>query len=189
MPEAEKLEGVNLTTITVNAASPDVIGAILKKITDEVMKAIPEGALEKIAKEVIASGKITWWRKSSNSWGNGSNEELSLADETKQRLGKLMEVTIHEQLTAYLATPEIRKIIADQVATGVQNALAELPRTTGKQFLERLTGQILGDTHMVQTHIGADLQSLADAVGRTQQALLQKGVLHYGEIPVVPVQP
>ena len=52
------LEGVSLQTLTINAASPDVLGAVLKRITDETMKLIPDDTIKNIAKDVIEGKEV-----------------------------------------------------------------------------------------------------------------------------------
>jgi predicted DNA-binding protein len=108
-------------------------------------------------------------------------------DETKKRLGAELAKEIDRQVAAYLETEEIRKLVADSIAEGVKFALAELPAAAGSHFLSRLVGATLGDMHQWQPSTDDRLDNLANAVGKTQRALIDKGVLQYGQVPVVPV--
>jgi len=116
------LEGVSLQTLTINAASPDVLGAVLKRITDETMKLIPEDTIQNIAKDVIAGKEVVIGKdqysgtyQKSITWSASTAVNKTMSDAFKDDIVK--------------ATNKIRE------SEEYKNAVRSIALMTAKEFL------------------------------------------------------
>lgn len=179
MPDAVP-EGVSLTKVEISALSPDVITAVLKKITDGVLAAIPEGSLELIAKEVITSQKVVSLER--RNWGGEPREIMSLVEATRCALADKLRPVIEQQVAAYFETTEVRQYVQQAIADGVKAALNELPQVVGKATMERMCGIVMTPT-LELSHIPPRVDYLSHAMATAQKALVAKGVLMPHEAP------
>lgn len=176
-------DGVALTKVEINAMTPDVVAAVLKQITDNVLKLIPEGSLEKIAKEVMSSGRIC--TKQKDHWGDWKDKEyLVLADEAKKMLADKIKPMLEKQVYAYFETAEVQGMIQQAVSDGVATALGEIHAVVAKTALQRLTGVMLNEAPPELTNVACNLSVIRSGVQRAHQALVAKGVLLPYEAPL-----
>jgi hypothetical protein len=68
--------GVKLTSVTVHAASPDVIGSLMKEITERVIASIPPDTLSGIAADALRSGVVLVKR---NAYGSNTHYSVVCA--------------------------------------------------------------------------------------------------------------
>ncbi|MFA6132640.1 MAG: hypothetical protein WC869_01335 [Phycisphaerae bacterium] len=176
------IEGVALTSVTINAASPDVIGSLMKRVTEEVMKLIPEDAIAKIASEVLSQGKVVTER-ARNSWA-GDREtvrrEYNLSDDAKDKFVKLVETSISKQVNEYFDDAEVKKLIAEAVRIGVQHGIEAIPAYAAKRTAERLGDAVLKYDN--EPFIQNQIQGLASSLMKTQQALMARNQITNGDV-------
>ena len=171
--EAKPLDGVALTSVTVNAASPDVIGSLMKRVTEEVMKLIPEGALAKIAEEVLRDGGVLRY---SAEYGRQEVKRVALYQMASDACAKLLEQEISRQVELYLAETAIKQTVANGIKEGIDHALRNLPFIAAKKFGERLGHFMVGA--LDPTVPAEDFnQMILNSLRKTQQALASRGLI------------
>ncbi len=178
MPEEAKIEGVALTSVTVNAASPDVIGSLMKRVTEEVMKLIPEGALEKIAQEVIRDGGVLRYERE---YGRQEVKRVALSNLASDACAKLIEREISRQVELYLAEATVKQVVANGIKEGISHALVNLPFIAAKQFGERLGHFMVGALDPT-TSPESYVQSIDASLKKTQLALQGRGLINHHEV-------
>lgn len=180
--EASNVDGCKLTTVTVNAASPDVVGALMKQITEAVMKAIPEGAIEKIAEEMIKEGKVVYERTQRGYSYSSSKETViyELSVEARTLLAELLGIEIKRQVEAYLAEDSTKAQVAEAVFLGVAQALQDAPRWAAKVAGERMGYVLAGQFSPVDANVAIPL--LLQNLRATQQALMAKNLINQYDI-------
>lgn len=176
-------EGVALTKVEVNALSPDGITAVLKRITDDVLKLIPEGALEKIAKEVISSGRICLTAR--DQWNNDRNTVV-LSDVAKEKMADRLRKQIEDQVEAYFRTAEVQAFVAEAASHGVAEALKQVPGIAGGLAAQRIcNGFATQDVPQIAVDTARINDRLQIAMNNAHQALVNRGVLAPHEAPTV----
>ena len=163
----EDKEGVKLTEITVTAASPDVIGTLMKRITDETMKLIPTDSIEKIAKEII-EGKEVIVGKTKDHYGKDCPINYSFSTATNAMLRSKLEELATKAIAKLLQDSKVEKVIEDIVTTVFTKALQEqLPRLAANSFTKKLTDNFgYGDNPMQM-----DIYSLQSDIQRITNRL------------------
>ena len=144
MEELENKDGVSLQTITVNAASPDVIGAVLKKITDSVMEAIPEEAFKKIAEETIKDGSIIYEEK--RYYGGSEEVKYNISKNAGKYFSELVDNAVKQSVVEVFKTEEVQDLIHKMVKAGAQEALKLVPKLAVNAFADTITKNITGKT-------------------------------------------
>jgi len=127
------LEGVSLQTLTINAASPDVLGAVLKRITDETMKLIPEDTIQNIAKDVIAGKEVVIGK---DNYSGTYQKTITWSASTA--VNKAMSEAFKDDIVK--ATNKIRE------SEEYKNAVRSIALMTAKEFLRE------GVPHMAMQH-------------------------------------
>lgn len=177
MPEAQPIEGVKLTQVVIDAASPDVVGSLMKQITEAVLKAIPESAIDKIAREVIERGEVVTQERSSSYSRDTEPKRTVLSNVAKQKFLELVTKAIEKQVAAYFAEDSVRTLVSDLVREGVAAGMAELPNYAAKLTAERLGGTVMGSFEVAALALPARIDMIANSLMKTQQSLIDSGKL------------
>lgn len=174
---ATPVEGATLTSVTVNAASPDVVGTLMKQITAKVMEAIPAGSFERIAQEVLASGSIVTMVR--DRWEGNKQERYVFSDAARQKFKELVDDEIKRQVQAYFNENDVQRMVANAVAEGVASSIAEVPGYAAQLAMKRMGDTMMGswDASVQRTNLDDVRASLA----KTQQALLERKIINYDE--------
>lgn len=172
---SEPLPGTKLTTITIDAATPDVIGALMQQITNKVIESIPEGTFEKIASEIVSSGEVVY---NYSRYYNGSSESVryNLSDSAKKYASGLIEKQINKLVEKHLESIETKKAIVELVEIGISQAMQEIPKIAAKEIVRRMTGTFLG-THEQMYQEGISLQN-NDRINKISQELFNRQILN-----------
>jgi hypothetical protein len=169
----EQLPGVKLTSIQIDAASPDLIGTLIQQITDKVIQAIPEGTFEKIASEVITQGSVVY--KGKTGYGSDATIKYELSNEAKHYAAKLIEKKLNELVEKYIQSPETKKAIVDLVEIGMAEALKEIPGIVARQASQRMVSCFMG-SHQEDFEKYNSIKTF-ERVEKISQELYQKNIL------------
>lgn len=175
-------EGVTLTEVKITALTPDVIAAVMKKVTDSVMEAIPAGAIEKIAKEIITNGNVVREIRTSNYSSSTETKITVLSNEAKERFLLLVTAEIDRQVRLYFEEDETKKLISKLVAAGVKQSLEQIPAITADIASKRLGGVLMAEA---PTRVEVDptwVMQIAASLKKTQQALLNRNAINWSDI-------
>jgi hypothetical protein len=182
MAEAEKVDGLNLTKIEVTAASPDVIGGLMKQITAAVLAAIPEGTIAKVASEIITRGEVIY-RQRRCSYSNDTEEvSYHLSNEAKKATIELLKKEIDKQVQAYLGDEAVKQIITAQVVEGMKQAIEQIPAFAAKIAAERIGYTMMGQFDPTIMNLEGRVGFIAEALKTAQNALVAKGTLQPFEV-------
>ena len=182
MAEAEKVDGLNLTEIKVTAASPDVIGGLMKQITAAVLAAIPAGTIEKVAMEIIQRGEVIYSQRRSSYSNDTENVSYHLSNEAKKATIELLKKEIDRQVQAYLGDEAVKQIIAAQVVEGMKQAMEQIPLFAAKLAAERIGYTMMGQFDPTITNLEGKVIYIAEALKKAQHALIAKGTLQPYEV-------
>jgi len=182
MAEAEKIDGLNLTKIEVTAASPDVIGGLMKQITAAVLAAIPEGTIAKVASEIIQRGEVVYAQRRSSYSNEQESVSYGLSNEAKKATIELLKKEIEKQVQAYLGEEAVKQIIAAQVVEGMKQAIEEIPRFAAKIAAERIGYTMMGQFDPTIVNLEGKVIFIAEALKKAQHALIAKGTLQPHEV-------
>jgi DNA-binding transcriptional regulator YhcF (GntR family) len=138
--------GIKLTSITINAASPDVIGTLMQEITNKVIEAIPPDTLANIAADVIRNGVVLVKR---NSYGSNTQESFGLSEEARAVTVKILTPLIEKVVQAHLDKPETKELIAQLVEIGIAEGLRQAPITAAQVVAKRMAGAYVGESDEV----------------------------------------
>lgn len=171
-------EGVAFTTLQINAASPDLITAVMKKVTEEVMKAIPEGAIEKIAKEVLSSNAVVIETIRRSPWGRDEKEvkEHVLSNIAKEHFLMLVKPAIEARVRAYFEQKETLDLVHDMVAAGIKKAFEEFPAFAANIALQRLGHTVMQTPSPITDATIQDMHHLSNRIDMVRHILDTKGV-------------
>ena len=182
MAEAEKVDGLNLTKIEVTAASPDVIGGLMKQITQAVLAAIPAGTIEKVASEIIARGEVIYVQRTSSYSNSTENVSYNLSNEAKKATIELLKKEIEKQVNAYMQEEAVKQIIAAQVVEGMKQAIEQIPVFAAKLAAERIGYTMMGQYDPTVMNLEGKVAHIAEALKKAQHALIAKGTLQPHEV-------
>lgn len=165
--------GVKLTSVTINAASPDVIGALLKEITDKVLAAIPPDTVEAIASDVIRGGAVVYKRYA---YGSTTSETFRLSDEASALTVTKTKAIIEKAVEDHLAKATTQAVIAQLVEVGIAAALAEAPKVAARAVATRMANAYIGDLdeHQIANQMTID----RERINRLVETLFQRGVIN-----------
>lgn len=138
--------GVKLTSVTINAASPDVIGTLMTEITNKVIAAIPPDTLANIAADAIRNGIVLVRR---NSYGSNTQESFGLSEEARAVTVKILTPLIEKAVQAHLDKPETKELIAQLVEIGIAEGLRQAPITAAQVVAKRMAGAYVGESDEV----------------------------------------
>jgi hypothetical protein len=169
----EQLPGVKLTSIQIDAASPDLIGTLMQQITDKVIQAIPEGTFEKIADEVISHGSVVY--KGKTGYGSDATIKYELSNEAKHYAANLIDKKLKELVEKYIQSSETKKAIVDLVEIGMAEALKEIPVIVAKQASQRMTNCFMGNQQEDFERLN-NIKTF-ERVQKISQELYQKNIL------------
>lgn len=133
-------DGVQLNQIVINSASPAVLEAICKKITDEVMAQIPDASIKNIAEDVIKSGVVV--HRSRDSWNNHGVDTWRIADRTGLVLKEKLEKQIQGTLEDFWRNAQVQAEVRDLIRQAFVKAMAQLPALVSHYLVQRLAGNI-----------------------------------------------
>lgn len=142
-----EMDGVKLETLTINAATPDLVGQIFKKITDEVMNKIPPEVIEKIAQDVIATHGML----STREWDGYArqykereifNAKNYIAAEMRDRLKKSVDETVE----LLWRRPETAEAVRDIAIEAFTSSLHNIPQMLATNFYARVSGMMFGNS-------------------------------------------
>lgn len=182
MAEAEKVDGLNLTKIEVTAASPDVIGGLMKQITAAVLAAIPAGTIEKVAAEIIQRGEVIYSQRRGGYSNDREDVVYRLSDEAKKMTIELLKKEIEKQVSAYLDEAAVKQIVAAQVVEGMKQAIEQIPHFAAKLAAERIGYTMMGQFDPTIMNLEGKVNYIAEALKTAQNALVAKGTLQSYEV-------
>lgn len=143
--------GVKLTSVTINAASPDVIGTLMKEITDRVVASIPPDTLSNIAAEAIRNGVVI---VKQSAHGFRATDSFVLSDEARSVTVKMLTPLIEKAVQQHLEKPETKELIAKLVELGITEGMRQAPMMASQVVAKRMAGlyvsnddQIFRDQH------------------------------------------
>jgi hypothetical protein len=157
-PKPALPEGVALTSININAASPEVIQRVCQEISNRVMALIPEASFARIAQEVLSEGTLLIERRPS-SWSTdhslyyemGKTVRGHIAQGLTQRVAKFVDATLASEEFARVATNVATAVIKDIVTN-------YLPGLVALAFSSRLTQAWSVPAPSLEQYKASDLQ-------------------------------
>jgi hypothetical protein len=164
--------GVKLTTLTINAASPDVIGTLMQEITNKVIAAIPPDTLANIAADAVRNGVVLVKR---NSFGSNTQESFVLSEEARAVTVKILTPLIAEAVAVHLAKEETKAVIAQLVEVGIAEGLRQAPITAAQVVAKRMAGAYVGESDDAYKVSQAQIDH--DRVNRLVDTLFQRGAI------------
>jgi hypothetical protein len=127
--------GTKFTTIQVTAATPAVLETLCARITDEVLRLIPEGSIEKIAKEVLQNGIVLQQR---DQWGGKESKCVDLALMARERLSDQLRGKCRETLDNLWKDPKVVTAVEDTIKATFVSAMESLPRMVSSYLVDRM---------------------------------------------------
>ena len=164
--------GVSLTSVTINAASPDVIGSLMKEITDRVIAAIPPDTLSGIAADAIRNGIVLVKR---NSYGSNTQESFVLSDEARAVTVKILTPLIEKAVQAHLEKAETKAVIAQLIEVGIADGLRQAPMVAAHVIAKRMAGAYVGESDEVFRVLLT--QTDHERVNKLIDVLFQRGII------------
>jgi len=179
--QAERIGDAQLTNINITAATPDVLNRVCTEICDSVMQQIPKETFEKIAAEVIASGKVVHKRKTGPHYACRTEEvEVTIADEVKRQLGdRLIKVT-KGLVEDYFKQPEVGELIKELATSAFTQCLADLPKLLTANFCSKVLGAVNGNQAQVIDDLVAHAQISGGTLENIRQTLMDQTHLNIG---------
>ena len=174
METAQPIDGVKLTSLTINAASPDVIGSLLKQITEQVLAQIPAEAITKIASEALSGGKLVT-KRVNRQYGGDEVTTYSLTEDANAQLGRLLTEEVKRQVGAYMDEESTKQLVGQLVAQGIESALGQVATLAAHTAAQRLGSTMMGSWEV--SKVLCDVDQIRGALKTTQSALIQKGLI------------
>lgn len=150
-------DGVKLETLTINSATPDVLSGIMKKITDSVMKQIPQECIDKIAKQSIDNGNILIGRKG---YSNDTPVYYDMSLETGKMVSKSIDEAIKNSVNEFIRTDEFRKHMSSLVKIGIEEAVKQAPKIAYEYFVINIINSMTG--HAISSDRATNVQFSQD---------------------------
>jgi ABC-type ATPase with predicted acetyltransferase domain len=153
----------NLTTIQVTAATPAVLETLCNRITDEVMKLIPDDTVARIAQEVLNHGIAV---QKVSAWGDKQRYTVHLANMAEERLEGLMRTKCGKVLDELWSKPEVAKEVEALIQEHFIAAMGLLPRMVSAILVERLAIKASSQdwTHELASFCVAETRKLREAI-------------------------
>ena len=164
--------GVKLTSVTISAASPDVIGSLMKEITDRVIASIPPDTLSGIAADALRSGVVLVKR---NSCGSNTQESFVLSDEARSVTVKTLIPLVEKAVREHLEKEQTKAVIAQLVEIGVADGLRQSPAMAAQIVAKRMAGAYVGESD--DAYKVSQAQMDHDRVNRLVMTLFDRGVI------------
>lgn len=181
--EAEVLpDGVKGEKIIIHAASPDVLARVCQEITDRVMALIPDDAFTKIAEEVLDGNDIMVRQR--RSFGSGMEDKVlySLGDAAKEEVAKKLRVQTQKLVGEFWNAAKTQETVRVLAAEAFGQALKQLPRIMGEQFVERMSMVGFNSTppnfEFALGKVGDRLQRLVEHLQYNTNAMLPDDVVN-----------
>ena len=156
-------EGVALTNVNITAASPDVINTFLKRITDEVMAAIPADTTQKMAQELLDGKKVV------RPQGYGKDQVWTMAGRAEDRIKDMFEEQLEKAIGAIRADDLIQqavmKIANDTAVTFISEVLPKMMANKMYATFSNMYGwQDTGSADWVQECVMRNQQNINNIV-------------------------
>lgn len=127
-----------LHSVTVTAATPDVVGRLCKEIADRILSALPEGAIDNIVKDALNKGII--FVKNTKGWGESERTVFDITDKTKEVLASLLHRRVESILNQLWTKPETIDFIKEVSIKAFTEMMSALPYIASAVFTSQVTG-------------------------------------------------